>query len=137
VLVSRALGLLAETVQEIYFVMDSVFLGAADRQVVELHFAQEPLTIAELLSWVETVATEEGPRLIQEGGKTGVIALKSTIAKLTELVTGSLIPPQDPARLPAGYRTARVQRSMQELREHLKETAALIHSFHQSDPQPI
>jgi hypothetical protein len=137
VLVSRALGLLAETVQEIYFVMDSVFLGAADRQVVELQFAQEPLTIAELLSWVETVATEEGPRLIQEGGKTGVIALKSTIGQLADLAAGALIPPQDPSRLPAGYGTARVQRSMQELREHLRETAALIHSFHQTDPQPI
>jgi hypothetical protein len=137
VLVSRALMLLTETVQELYFVMDSVFLGAADRQVVELAYPQEPLTIAELLTWVETVASEEGPRLIQEGGKSGVIALKTTIAKLTELTSGALIPPQNPERLPAGYRTARVQRSMQELREHLRETGALIHSFHQTDPEPI
>jgi hypothetical protein len=137
VLVSRALALLAETVQEIYFVMDSVFLGAADRQVVELRLTGEPLTIAELLSWVETVASEEGPRLIQDGGKTGVIALRGTIGKLSGLVKQALIPPQDATRLPAGYRTARVQRSMQELSEHLAETAALIAGFQQTDPLPI
>ena len=59
VLLSRALGVVAELVQELYFVMDSVFLGAAERQTVRLRTG---LTIAELFGWVERFATEEALR---------------------------------------------------------------------------
>ncbi len=134
VLVSRALAVLAESVQDIYFIMDSVFLGDAERQFVELQYADEPLTIAELLTWIETVATKEGPQLIQEGGKTGVIALQPTIETLAKLASLALIQNQDPKKLPASYQTARVQRSLTELAEHLAETRSLIQNFKQKDP---
>lgn len=42
VLVSRALSVVAESVQEVYAAMDSVFVGPAERQVVELTFPAEP-----------------------------------------------------------------------------------------------
>ena len=44
------------------------------------------ITIAELLEWILTVATIEGPRGINEGGKDGVIALKPVLQQLHTLV---------------------------------------------------
>ncbi|MFL6193976.1 MAG: collagen binding domain-containing protein, partial [Thermoanaerobaculia bacterium] len=124
--VSRSLAVVAEGVQEVYMAMDSVFVGHAERQVVELTYPGEPsLFVAELLSWVESAASEEGPELIQNGGKAGVVAFQPTLDRLALLVNGALVPPQNPAALPAGYRTARVQRALQELAEHLDETARL------------
>jgi hypothetical protein len=130
VLVSRALAVVAESVQETYFAMDSVFLGAAERQTTELTFTSSPpLFVAELLEWVDRVASEEGPQLIQDGGKAGVVALYPTINTLRTLVRDAMIPPQDPARFPEGYRTARVQRALNELAVHLDETADLARQF--------
>ena len=65
----------AESVQEAYFVMDSVFLSEAERQTIQLRFGPNRLTIAELLGWVEQFTAEEGPRVIREAGKDGVVAL--------------------------------------------------------------
>src|SRR5262245_56608085 len=73
VLLSRALAVVAESVDETYFVMDSVFLGSDERQVTERHFKKSTndptapdlpaIILGDLLSWVETFATDQGPRL--------------------------------------------------------------------------
>jgi protocatechuate 3,4-dioxygenase beta subunit len=149
VLVSRTLAVVAESVQETYFAMNSVFLGQAERQTTRLEFAglavdvptngaTAPYTfpvdapsmfVAELLAWTEYVASEEGPRLIGDGGKAGVIALFPIVDKLRKLVRAAIVPPQDPTPLPGGYRTARVQRALRELADHLDETASLLKEF--------
>lgn len=129
VLLSRALAVVAEGVHEVTYAMDSVFLDAAERQTVRLDFsnAGEPaLFVAELLDWVDTFASKEGPYLIQEAGKAGVASLLPTIKKLHTLVSAARIPPQDPTKLPAGYRTTRVQRTLSELVDHLEEAVMLI-----------
>ncbi len=125
--VSRSLAVVSESVQEVYAALDSVFIGPAERQVLELNYPapQPSLFLAELLSWVDEAASEEGPRLIREGGKAGVVAFTDTLLQLVQLVRGALIPPQLPNQLPAGYRTARVQRALQELASHLDETHQL------------
>ncbi len=41
VLLSRALTAIGEAVQEVSFAMDSVFLGPAERQTIELHFRED------------------------------------------------------------------------------------------------
>ena len=127
VLVSRALSVVAASVQEVYAAMDSVFVGPAERQVVELTFPNEAgqpsLFVAELLSWIEEIATEEGPRLIQEGGKAGVVAFQPTLDRVARMAAQALIPSQQASQLPAGYQTARVQRSLKELADYLDEAA--------------
>jgi hypothetical protein len=45
VLLSRALTAVGEAVEEVNFAMDSVFLGPAERQTIELHFAGRPVSI--------------------------------------------------------------------------------------------
>lgn len=132
VLVERSLSVVSESVQEVYLAMDSVFLGREERQVVELTFPGEPpLFVAELLSWIDQVASTEGPQLIKDGGKQGVISFQPTIDRLATLAAGALVPPQNPASLPAGYCTARVQRALQELAEHLAETSNLVQQIRQ------
>jgi len=138
VLLSRALAVVAESVEETYFVMDSVFLGSAERQVLELNFEDDTAALSDdpdlpsiflgdLLSWVETFATVEGPRLIRDGGKDGVIeAFSSTAGKLAELVkaTAVLSAGNDP-KLPTSFRTARVRRALEELKGQLENVSHL------------
>jgi hypothetical protein len=131
VLLSRALAVVAESVEETYFVMDSVFLGSAERQVLELHFSEPDLPaifLGDLLSWVELFATTEGPRLIRDGGKDGVIeAFSKTADKLFRLVeaTAELSDDEGATGLPASFHTARVHRALGELRDQLENVSDL------------
>jgi Carboxypeptidase regulatory-like domain len=144
VLLSRDLEVVAESVREVEFAMNSVFLGPNERQTLELQFPSGPQTgtgqqagaptaagtppmfVSELLSWVERFATDEGRKLIDEGGRLGVVAFRPTIQLLETLVRAALVPPQDPNRMPAAYRRQRVQRALRELADQLKNTAARV-----------
>jgi Carboxypeptidase regulatory-like domain len=165
VLLSRALEVVAESVQSVAFALDSVFVGPAERQTLELKFpADQPiwipylsgpgggllaglgrfnfpdntpsLFVAELLEWVQRVASQEGPRLVKEGGKDGITAFKQIANDLRKFAHGALIRhslggtagsdgTQDKATLPPAYRTPRVQRALQELADQLDETYKL------------
>jgi len=130
VLVERSLAVVAQSVQDAYAAMDSVYVGKEERQVVELQYPNQPsLFVAELLSWIDQVASTEGPQLIRDGGKMGVLSFGPTIGNLAFLAAGALIPPQTAAAMPPGYRTARVQRALQELAEHLDETSRLVNQI--------
>jgi hypothetical protein len=157
VLLSRSLAVTAESVAEVGFTLDSVFLGAAERLAIRLTFPPTDLTsgtstlkdsrgnplvvpgntpsilLGELLSWVERVAAEEGPRLLQDGGKDGASALTPVLDRLRALVRASLVDTgtepnkglQPPDTLPTGYATARVQRALSELAKYLDDSADL------------
>jgi hypothetical protein len=139
VLVERSLAVVAESVQEIYMALDSVFVGKEERQVVELTLPPFPgdtdqtnssLFVAELLGWIDQVASNEGPQLIKDGGKQGVISFQDTIGRLAFLASNALLQPQlgmpTGLNLPKGYRTARVQNALSELAVHLNETSNLV-----------
>jgi hypothetical protein len=148
VLLSRDLEVVAESVHEVEFALDSVFLGPSERQTLELRFppgsassavlgtggtlarSSPPMFLSELLSWVERFATEEGRQLIDEGGKQGVaVAFRPTILLLQALVHDARVQPagaQDPTRMPDAYRRARVQRALAELESQLAAAAARV-----------
>jgi hypothetical protein len=148
VLLSRDLEVIAESVHEVEFAMDSVFLGPSERQTLELRFppgsassavlgtgatvarSSPPMFVSELLSWVERFATEEGRQLIDEGGKQGVaVAFRPTILLLQALIHDARVQPagaQDPTRMPDAYRRARVQRALTELEGQLAAAAARV-----------
>jgi hypothetical protein len=147
VLLSRDLEVIAESVHEVEFAMNSVFLGPAERQTLELRFPATPQTgtgqqtgapiiagtppmfVSELLSWVERFATEEGRQLIDEGGRQGVVAFRPTILLLQALVQAAQVTPaglQDPTRMPAAYRRQRVQRALRELADQLAGAAERV-----------
>jgi hypothetical protein len=115
---SRMLNVIAESVQELEFKMDSVWLGEAERQTTKLGSG---LTIAELLGWVERFASEEAPRLIEEAGKDGILALQPMLKKLQELVKKAWEESKKDSDNPQpGFHTERVRTGWQELLNHIE-----------------
>ncbi len=129
--ISQQLAVVAEQVQEVRYAMDSVFLGPAERQVTVLTLGvdervAERLTIAELLDWIERFVTEEGPRLIEDGGKLGVGALLPAAKRLAHLARQAARQAaaggENPGR---GFHTPRVARALEELAGHLERLVEL------------
>jgi hypothetical protein len=128
VLLSRQLSVVAESVDEVRFTLDSVFIGPAERQTLELQFAQgdQPLFAEDLFNWIQSFATEEGPRLIQDGGKFGVHFSFLPIAQQLQHLVNSVQDPNPRNRgLPHGFHTFRVQRSLKQLGDEIDELVAL------------
>lgn len=123
-LLSRNLSVVAESVEEVYFAMNSVYLGPAERQTTRLDLPDGVVFVGELLDWVYRFATEEGPRLLREGGKDGVTqAFRPTIDRLTNLVTGALTISQKKSNNPThGFHSSRVQLALNGLEFNLKTT---------------
>ncbi len=130
VLVARALEVVAESVQQLDYLMDSVWLGPAERQTIILQFDNnDSMFFTDLMNLILS-ATQEGPRFFQDAGKDGVIAFVPTIAKLRDLAKQAMLRSptnsqgQDPAintDLPPGYKTERVQMALRELVASLDE----------------
>jgi len=108
VLLSRQLSVVAESVDEVRFTLDSVFIGPAERQATKLNYLAStllsPIFVEDLLSWVRNFATEEGPNLIQNGGKFGVQntftpVVRQLLSYIANLPSG--LDPSSP--LPAGF----------------------------------
>lgn len=75
----------------------------------------EPIYLDEALSWVDTFAREEGPALIRAAGKLGVAhAFVPTAKRLKDVVAG-LRAPKNVERLPAAFKTLRVEHVLFEL----------------------
>lgn len=145
VLMSRALEVVAEGVQDAYYTMDSVFMGDAERQTSQLIFNSkevwvlktrkgppEPypfphntsgLFVAELLDWVYRSASEELPGLLQDAGKDGLESFKSATDQLRKFVRAAI--DQRAPGIPPGYYTPRVSRAMQLLADGLDEAFLL------------
>jgi hypothetical protein len=135
VLLSRQLSVVADTVDEVRFTLDSVFIGAPERQTLQLEFAKDPsLFIEDLLSWTQIFAKEEGPQLIQNSGKLGVgDGFLPIVRKLHHLV-GEAREPVNKAKLPDGYKTIRVQNSLRDLQDQLGELRRLAEGVSQVKP---
>jgi hypothetical protein len=141
VLLSRQLSVVAESVDEVRFTLDSVFIGPAERQTVLLNFpgsSTAPIFLEDLLSWIHDFAAEEGPRLVQDGGKFGVQNTFSPVAKqLLTIVNGMPVAPSPGTILPPGFFTPRVQLSVQDLKDQLQDLVNLASPIeHVITPEP-
>ena len=89
---SQALNVVVESVREAYDAMDSVFFGPDEREVAVIRPGddQPPITVAELLSWVEHFAGVEARQLIADSGKDGVNEVAATLEQLTDLVDSAV-----------------------------------------------
>jgi hypothetical protein len=124
VLLSRQLSVVSESVDEVRFALDSVFIGPAERQTLKLDFGpdDEPLFAEDLFNWVQSFATEEGPRLIQDGGK---YAVQFSFLPVARQLQGLVKTAHDRNGEDHGFRTFRVQRALQQLRKELDELVTL------------
>jgi hypothetical protein len=130
VLLSRQLLVVAESVDEVRFTLDSVFIGPAERQATEIKFPGHPelqsLFLEDLLSWVRNFATDEGPSLIQNGGKYGVQNTVTPVVKKLLLMVTNLPTSSTPANpWPPAFFAPRVQLATQNLVAELKRFLAL------------
>src|SRR5205085_5247322 len=139
VLLSRQLSVVAGGVNEVHFTLDSVFSAPAERQTlpIVLPSGDPPMFFEDLLSWIDSFASEEGPRLIQDGGKFAVGESFVPIgSQLQRLVQGALNP-ANARQLPNGYRTVRVQRSLRQLSDQLQQLVSLATPLqHIITPEP-
>jgi hypothetical protein len=129
VLLSQLLEVIAESVRDAESAMDSVNFGTAERQTTELLLTLDggephPMTVAELLDWVENFAIVEGRQLLQDGGKDGVVVFRFTLSRLLQLINQAFEISRQPSGNPTrGYHTARVRSALEEIKLHL--TSAL------------
>jgi hypothetical protein len=143
VLLTRQLSVIAESVNEVRFTLDSVFIGPAERQTLQINFGSPapantpPMFLEDLLTWIDSFASEEGPRLIQDGGKFAVGESFVPIGTQLQTLVAGAVTPANKDSLPRGYRTARVHRSLQELSDQLQELVNLAAPIsHVITPEP-
>ena len=101
VLLERALNSVAEGVDELRYVMESVGLGDAERRVIPLNYIERgwdflarplifernfELSVSEMLDWVMGFATEEAPGLIEGAGRLGIESIIPTASRLVQIV---------------------------------------------------
>lgn len=118
----RLLAAIAESSEEVRRALDSVLIGSLEQLSLVIAFnpdtGREPILVDDLLDWVTHFASEEGPRLIQEGGRTAItIELSQTAALLRDMVLDSLDAEQDD--LPEEFFYPLVRSSFKQLYKHL------------------
>jgi hypothetical protein len=89
VVISRQLGVISEAVDEVRFVLDSVFVGPAQRETLQILFEKIPIAdpttgaivsnvelppiyLADLLQWMQDFVGAEAQDVIQNAGKLGL-----------------------------------------------------------------
>jgi len=140
VLLSRQYSAIAETVNEVRFALDSVFIGPGERQTLLLQFANPAfpaMFLEDVLREIEEHATDEGPRLLQDGGRISVTNNILPIVRNYRALVRESHRPTNLRSLPDGYRTVRVQRALDDLHDQLKALIDLAIPVEQQVPAPL
>ncbi|HYV37721.1 MAG TPA: hypothetical protein VE988_18700, partial [Gemmataceae bacterium] len=133
VLLSRALSVASECIEEIYEAMNSVFVGPAERQVASFRDGSgREVLVGELLSWVMDFTSDDAPRLVHEGGRRGAEAVIPTAKTLAELIRRLIQAISFEFDLPEGMRQPRVLNPLRELQGHLNRIKQLATEVRQS-----
>jgi hypothetical protein len=125
ILISRQLGVIAETVNEVRFALDSVFIGPNERQTLLLEFDDSrdlpAMYLEDVLTEIESGVSDELPRLIKDGGR---IAINNNLLPVVQTLMNMIQGAKDPQNLdalPDGYSTARVRHSLDDLSDQLTQ----------------
>jgi len=128
ILISRQFNVVAETVNEVRFALDSVFIGPNERQQLLLEFTNPDLPaiyLEDLLRETEAFVIEEGPRLIRDGGRIAVHHnLQPVVTSLITMIDQARTPANQTS-LPDGFSTPRVQRTLDDLHAQLDQLEIL------------
>jgi hypothetical protein len=139
VLISRQLNVIAETVDEVRFTLDSVFIGPNERQALLLKFTDHafpPMFLEDVLEEIEKFVEDEGPRLLRDGGKIAVTNNILPVVRALKRMIEQSRDPENKRELPDGFKTARVRHSLDDLRDQLGELIKLIDQVKQQVPAP-
>lgn len=140
VLISRQFNVIAETVNEVRFALDSVFIGPNERQTLLLKFPDgskfPSMYLEDVLDEVDSFVTNEGPRLLRDGGKISVTNnILPVVRDLKDMI--ELTSNQRDNDVPKGFRTARVRRAMDDLTGQLDQLRKLTEQVEQKLPTPL
>jgi hypothetical protein len=140
ILISRQFNVIAETVNEVRFALDSVFIGANERQQLLLVFPDQHIVpsmyLEDVLTEIESTVTDEGPRLIRDGGRVALFYnVLPVVQTLMNMVEGAH-DPMNIGELPDGYRTARVRHALDDLRDQLTYLSTLAQQVAMRLPPP-
>jgi hypothetical protein len=86
--VSRAFAAVGDATNELVFALDSVFVDASERQIIEFDPGSGAISLAETLDWLLAVSNEQGPQAIQDSGIDGLMAMNRTVTSLQQVVDG-------------------------------------------------
>jgi Putative Ig domain len=137
VLISRQLNVIGETVDELRFVLDSVFIGPNERQALLLKFddhAFPPMFLEDVLVEIENFVKDEGPRLLRDGGKISVTNNILPVVRSLRHMVDLAHKPTNRGDLPDGFGTARVSHSLDDLEDQLGELIKLTEQVEQEVP---
>jgi hypothetical protein len=141
VLISRQLGVIAETVNELRFALDSVFIGPNERQTLLIEFRDRyelpAMYLEDVLTEIESSVTDELPRLIQDGGRIAITNnLLPVLQTLMNMVQGAK-DPQNLDALPDGFSTARVRHALDDLSDQLTQLFTQGQQVGMQIPEPL
>jgi hypothetical protein len=129
VLISRQLGVIAETVNEVRFALDSVFIGPNERQTLLLEFDEShelpAMYLEDVLTETESSVTDELPRLIKDGGR---LAINNNLLPVVQTLMNMIQGAKDPKNLdsvPDGFSTVRVRHALDDLSDQLTQLFTL------------
>jgi hypothetical protein len=126
VLLSNALQVVAESVDEAVAALDSVFVGSAEQTVARFSIGGgQTMLVSELLTWITSFASQEAPELVQQGGRRAMGPLTTTASRLVGLVERLLAAINSDLGLPEGMRHPRVRNPLSELRTYLGQVIQL------------
>lgn len=128
ILMSRQFNVIVETISELRFALDSVFIGPNERQQLLLDLSPYPsMYLEDILREIETFMSDEGPRLIRDAGRIGIRQnLMPVVETYIEMVTAAKgLQPATQSEIPDGYFTRRVQNSLDDLNTQLNYVQAL------------
>ncbi len=98
--VSLLLPLVAESVREVEVAMNRFGLGAEERRTVfileQTTDSGSLISLDGIFSWIKNFALQEGPNLIAQGGRLGLIMVVDVADRLRDLVNQILNPSQPP-----------------------------------------
>jgi hypothetical protein len=126
VLLSNALQVVAESVDEVVAALDSVFVGSAEQTVARFSIGGgQTMLVSELLTWISSFASQEAPELVQQGGRRAMGPVTTTASRLVELAGRLLAAINSDVGLPEGMRHPRVRHPLTELRTYLGQVIQL------------
>jgi hypothetical protein len=142
VVISRQLGVVSETVDEVRFVLDSVFVGPAQRETLQLSFSTltnlannpqiaqlPPIYLEDLLLWMQNFVGPEAQDLIRTAGKLGLGQdFVQMVQQLYYQAGGLYLYVQDTPQAGTAIATDRVQQSIDKLCNQLQD----LYNFAQS-----
>jgi hypothetical protein len=130
VVISRQLGVISEIVDEVRFVLDSVFIGPAQRETLQIQFQPiagigpllPPIYLADLLKWMQEFVGAEAQDVIQNAGRFGLGEDFITMIRELTLQAHGLYEFARNGPVPVGaLRTGRVLQSLYKLVNQLRE----------------